>query len=593
MAGSIGVFFDPMSPLVRAIAFAVVFVPSLDAGAQAGGPPRPDADIGRRQQDERKRIEESATERPTQLTAPESVPPPIDLSALPSDTPCFVVRRLAWRNAPGEPDGAHVFPWLAKRLGPVQGQCIGKRALEAIQTAANIALIERGYLTSRVLIPEQSLASGVLTLAVIAGRVSVVRGVGIGWSRTVLPFYPGAIYNQRDVDQALESVRRLPGQGDTVLDVEPGAAPGESVIVLKPAGADSALPAFERKRWHAAVGIDNYGLDATGRYTLNGTFSFDSPLHLYDQLTVSGATNADWQSREHASHSAAVNWNVPLGYASLFVNASRSRYRLSVAGFEEPLRYTGDSAELNAGLAFVPFRSASARTNAQVKLYRRYNHAYLNDTSLDYQFRDTVGYEATLSQTQYVGLSVFSGGIGWRQTLAGVTRHPGAIVDEDAQNGRVWNGDTRVLTANAQALLPFAVGPTFLRYSAQFNVQHALTKLVPTDYFTIGTPYTVRGFDGQTTLAAESGWAWRNEIGMNVRGQTPFVALDAGQVSGPSARYLAGTVLVGAALGVRGLLPASSVAAIDYEATLGWPIAKPQSLRTGYPSLLLRATTRF
>src|SRR5262249_10179698 len=157
----------------------------------------------------------------------------IDLSSLPSETPCFPVHTVALRGAPGEAGSAHPFVWLARQLEAASGQCIGKSAIADIQIAANTALIERGYITSRVLVPEQNLAGGVLTLDVIPGRVSGVRGSAIGWSRAVLPFYPGAVYNQRDIDQALESVRRLPGQADTVLDVEPGDAPGESVIVIK------------------------------------------------------------------------------------------------------------------------------------------------------------------------------------------------------------------------------------------------------------------------------------------------------------------------------------------------------------------------
>jgi hemolysin activation/secretion protein len=576
---------------VRAVVigvFVVAVLPSI-ALATPGATPSPSssADIERRQQEQQARMQESAADRPALLSPSDGAPSKIDLSSLPIETPCFPVRTVKLQGAPGEADGTHPFAWLARQLKAVEGQCIGKTAIAAIQTAANTALIERGYITSRVLVPEQNVAGGVLALTVVAGRVSGVRGSAIGWSRTVLPFYPGAVYNQRDVDQALESVRRLAGQGDTVLDIEPGEAPGESVIVVKRGQSGDASPRYAMKRWHATVGIDNYGLDSTGRYTLTGTFSFDSPLNLFDQLTVSGSTNADWQSHDNAARSAAVNWNVPIGYASFFVNASRSRYLQSVAGFLEPLRYSGDSAELSAGLAFVPYRSASARTVAQIKLYRRYNHAYLNGESIDYQYRDLVGYEATLSQTQYVGPAAFSAGVGWRQTLAGATRRPGTILGHGA-----WNGKTRVLTANAQAFLPFAVGPAALRYSTQFDIQRAMTRLVPSDYFTIGTPYTVRGFDGQTTLAAERGWAWRNEIGISIRGQIPFIALDAGQVSGPSARYLAGTLLAGAALGVRGRFNAASFAALDYEATLGWPIAKPQALQTGYPSLLFQATAR-
>jgi hemolysin activation/secretion protein len=545
-------------------------------------------DAQRRQDEQRQQTEQRAAERPSVL-APSTEPPAINLASLPLDTPCFPIRAL-------DLDG-YSFAWLDRLLRPVIGQspkgtssgaCVGKSAIQAIQDAANNALIERGYVTSRVLVPQQDLAGGTLRLTVIAGRVAAVQrdepsGPEIGWSRAVLPTYPGAIYNQRDIDQALESVRRLAGQADTAFDVAPSdapdARPGDSVLIVKPSTG---------KRWHATVGADNYGLDSTGRYNLNGSFTFDSPLHLYDQLTLSGSTNANFHSDDKASRSAALNWNVPVGYASLFVNASRSRYVQSVAGFDEPLRYSGDSAELNAGVNYVPYRSASARTSTQFKLYHRYGHSYIDGQPLDVQNRDLIGFEASASHQQYLGSAVLSGGATWRQTLLGVTHNPGTILGDTG-----WNGHTRIATANLQAAVPFAIGGQTFRYAGQFNWQHAYTRIVPFDYLTIGSPYTVRGFDGQTTLAAESGWTWRNELAVQVAGQTPFVALDAGRVSGPSAAALLGTTLIGTALGLRGHLPASRYAAIDYEITLGWPLVKPRGFPTAHPALMFQASTLF
>jgi hemolysin activation/secretion protein len=558
-----------------AIAAGLTFL-SITGSGFAQVPP-PGIDSQRRQDEQRQQTEQRATERPSVLT---DAPPvrAIDLSSLPAETPCFTVRELHLLHNP--------FSWLDARLKPVIGACIGKRSVQVIQEAANNALIERGYITSRVLIPEQNLASGTLDMEVIAGRVSAVQadtaGHEIGWSRMALPTYPGAIYNQRDIDQALESIRRLSGQADTAFDIQPGNALGESVLLVKPAADPLAS-----KRWHATIGADNYGIDSTGRYNLNGTFAFDSPLHLYDQLTLSGSTNADFTDHRKASRSGAVNWNVPLGYASFFVNASTSRYLQTVAGYMEPQQYRGDSAEVNAGISYVPYRSASARTSVQARLYHRFNHAYLEDQSIDYQARDLIGVEATLAHQQFIGPAVLGGGMGWRQTLLGVTKLPGTVIGEPG-----WDGKTRILTGNVQATIPFAIANQTLRYSAQFNWQHAYTPLVPNDDLTIGSPYTVRGFDGQTTLAAESGWVWRNELGLSIAGQMPFIAFDAGRVSGPNVEYLLGQTLMGAALGVRGHLPASVHAAIDYEVTLGWPLVKPRGFPGG-PALMFQASTLF
>ncbi len=63
--------------------------------------------------------------------------PAIDLASLPLDTPCFPDSRASprWQSV----------RWLDRLRQLVIGQCVGKSAIEAIQDAANHALIERGW----------------------------------------------------------------------------------------------------------------------------------------------------------------------------------------------------------------------------------------------------------------------------------------------------------------------------------------------------------------------------------------------------------------------------------------------------------------
>ena len=93
-----------------------------------------------------------------------------------------------------------------------------------------------------------------------------------------------------------------------------------------------------------------------------------------------------------------------------------------------------------------------------------------------------------------------------------------------------------------------------LAYQANWQIQHAKTAIVPSDYFTIGNRYAVRGFDGQMTLASEDGWSLRNDLSLNLGdlGQQLYVGLDVGRVGGQSAQFLSGRTLVGSVAGLRG-----------------------------------------
>ncbi len=164
-------------------------------------------------------------------------------------------------------------------------------------------------------------------LRIVPGRISGVRADAdkptIGWLRTALPTSAGALLNQRDLDQGLENLRRLQSQADATFDIAPGSHPGDSELVLPPGTG---------KRWHALFGIDNGGLNSTGKTSLSGSFTYDSPFHLYDQLQIAGSTNANFGAHGQGNQSALANYSVPIGYVLFAAGASRSRYKQSVPG---------------------------------------------------------------------------------------------------------------------------------------------------------------------------------------------------------------------------------------------------------------------
>ena len=556
---------------------AVLFVGSLSsiALAQVAAQPLtgPGPEVQRLQEQQAEQARERANARPDVFTPPASAQA-ISLSALPKETPCFQIQGITLED--------NVFSWLPDLLKPVNGQCVGKQGLEAIELQANNALIERGYVTSRVLIPKQNLANGTLQLKVLAGRIGAIRNASddnIGWARMVLLAGPGDLLNQRDLDQALESIRRLPGQSQTSFDIVPGERVGESDIVLKP-GTD--------KRWHASLSADNTGLKSTGKYQMSGSLVIDSPLHLYDQLSISASSNTDRGSTAAGTRSYSINWSVPVGYATLFVGANRSRYNQTVAGFEEPIVYSGNSSEVNAGISGVLHRDATSRTGAQFKLFRKINRNYLQDTEIAVQRRDVVGYEASMSHRHYLGPVVLDGGVAWRETLPDHSNVPGVVVGDPGYGGR-----SQVETANASLYWPFKLASQMFEYTSNWSIQHARTRVLPSDYFTIGNRYTVRGFDGQLTLAAEDGWFWRNELAWRVAGQAVYAGVDMGKVHGPSAEFLLGDKLVGAVVGVRGRVPSGPYMAFNYDVSFGWPLYKPAGFRSQQPAVMAQVGVEF
>ena len=177
-----------------------------------------------------------------------------------------------------------------------------------------------------------------------------------------------------------------------------------------------------------------------------------------------------------------------------------------------------------------------------------------------------------LSHRMYWGPAILAGDFTFKQGLSGLGTLPAPEEAFDEGTSRY-----RLTTASLNAQMPWKALGSAWRYSATVRLQKHHTRLTPQDRFSIGGRYTVRGFDNEASLVAESGVVWRNELNWSpgwALGQSPYLGWDMGRVSGPSAANLPGTTLVGAVLGVRGLL-----GGFQYDCFWGKPISKPAELK--------------
>ena len=91
----------------------------------------------------------------------------------------------------------------------------------------------------------------------------------------------------------------------------------------------------------------------------------------------------------------------------------------------------------------------------------------------------------------------------------------------------------------------------------------------------------MRGFDGETMLAAARGLYWRNElqVPLGQTGQAMYIGLDYGRVWGAQPVALVGTQLAGAVFGVKGSIGAR-YGACAYDLFAGTPVYKPSGFDT-------------
>lgn len=462
-----------------------------------------------------------------------------DREVMPFDeSPCFAIKQV-------QLDGALSFTFFGAQVDAIAGRCLGVRGVQALQRQLQGALVKRGYVTTRVLVPEQNLAAGRLRLQIIPGRVAGIAhdGDAAGLIAAALPTRSDGLLNQRDLDQAIENLRRLPSQR-TEIDIRPGDNIGESQLLFKHPGVNDS-----EKRWRLLTSLDNAGSKATGRTGASFTLGVDSPLYLYDQLTLTHNRNAQ-SADEFGNRGTSLAWNVPFGYWNVSAGANRYAYLQTIAGFSGPIRYSGNSRGADLGLGWVAHRDASTKTSLAAKLIQRESRSFIEDVEVEVQAKDAAAYELSLSHRRHVGEAVADATFGARGGLAGHSPKPGVIVGVPD-----YDGSYSVFFANASLTVPLRVGGVPLRYQGQLKLQKSQGVAPPSEFFSIGNRYSVRGFSGELSLAAEHGVFLRNELAWETKLSDARIelygALDAGTVRGANTQQLAGNTLAGGGLGVR------------------------------------------
>jgi hemolysin activation/secretion protein len=192
---------------------------------------------------------------------------------------------------------------------------------------------------------------------------------------------------------------------------------------------------------------------------------------------------------------------------------------------------------------------------------------------------------AGLGHRRFLGAAVLDAVLEYRQGVPWWAQKDPAARDPASPTTRY-----HLATLDASLSVPFRLLGAPLRYLHRTRGQYSWDRLFVSDQFSIGSRYTVRGFDGELTLAAESGFYTRNELGVPLwrTGQELYAGVDHGLVGGPSAGALAGRMLTGGVVGLRG-----GYRFLSYDVFAGWALGRPRGFRTGQPALGCMVTCQF
>ena len=458
------------------------------------------------------------------------------------------------------------FGFLQKTIKPFMNRKLTVEDVNNLSTRLNSALIERGYVTSRIGIPSQSLASGSLQFNLQLGRVESVLYKTyvqpLPWENA-FPIREGDILNIRNIEQGIEQMKRL-GSQNVSVELEPGSKPLATNIVLE---------TTKKPPIHGMVSIDDSGLKETGKLQWTAAVGIDRVFNANDSLNLSINRDATQDGEHKGTRNHSISYSIPRGKDTFSISYSDMKYHQTINSMATPFISSSHAKTVRGSWNHVFHRDRTTKRSWDIIISKRNAKNYINDVEVAVQRANTASVELGISERRYIkqntlySRAAIKQGVGWFGSQpeygngAPSTRFTQLLVDVDYQIPRTWGHRPASITTS-------------------FHGQWTLgdKRLFSRDMISLGNRYTVQGFDGENTLMAESGWYMRNEVASYIPKwrSSVYANVDFGAVYGPSTDVLTGKFIAGTSLGMKGQFKSG----LFYDVFVGVPLYKPSGYRT-------------
>lgn len=327
------------------------------------------------------------------------------------EIPCYSVHRISLVDYSTTPTSSESqFQWAfdkaAHDLNLILPHCFGGEGLGILMKQIQNRIIEKGYVTTRVVTQEQDLRSGTLTLTVIPGKVGNTLVSDSGnvprftrlHALTGLTFSKGDVLNVREIEQSLENLKRVP-TAEANIEILPSETDvGVSDIKIS---YQQAFP------FRINLGLDDSGSTSTGKYQASGTLSVDNLFSANDLFYTSfthSLKSSDDEAGKRATKNLTFYYSIPFGYWTLSALQTYNRYYQEVFGaFNNNYLYAGKSNTTKATLSYLLYRDSKRKTSISGSFWSRQSQNYIDGAEIEVQKRRMAGWEAGISHKEYIG----------------------------------------------------------------------------------------------------------------------------------------------------------------------------------------------
>lgn len=224
---------------------------------------------------------------------------------------------------------------------------------------------QKGYIISRAVIPAQDFSKkgAKVKIQIIEGYINnVTRQGDAGGSESVIDYYisqikQGGPLNSANLEKYLLLMNDLPGvnAAATLQPAKTGAGGADILINLN------------NTKVKGLVSIDNSGTKYVGRHLISGEVDVNSPLGIFDQLTLRGITSANTNELKFGG----VSYKAPIGTEGTTLKLEYSKTGSNPSSTLKDLVIEGDTSSYKVEIAHPIIRSRSenlsVRSNFEVK----------------------------------------------------------------------------------------------------------------------------------------------------------------------------------------------------------------------------------
>lgn len=400
--------------------------------------------------------------------------------------PCFDIKSITFEGLSDLPDD--VVKATQAAAEPFLDRCLALAQLSELIQSINRLFLDRGFVTTRAFLPEQSLKDGELVIRIVVGDLQgfesdTLTPRNIRWA---FPTGAGDVLNLRDIEQGLDQVNRLRSNNATI-DMVPGEKLGQTIVRVT----------NEPDYWLGArISVEGDSIQQGDDYRGRVDVFADDLLGINDALILNGNQSLAERS-DSESYGYGFDYSVPWGYHLFTLSGNRFEYENTVQGTNRTFIVSGESQVLDASANRTLYRNQSTKLDGLIGLAAKKTNNYIEDTRIDVSSRQLSVGRMELRIKRFIGpdMTVFA-------SLAGEHGLRLLGADDDRQGG--FPNDAQFRKYRFYGTLGKPVLNWQIGLSGQY--QYSPDRLPASEQIIVASSSLISGFNDFSLAGDSGGW---------------------------------------------------------------------------------------